>query len=108
MTDTALLDQCIRLGPEAGAHEEFLNVAQAAEFPVEQVLAVTGTKQTTGDRDFAGTILLLIELAAANFKNDVSGGHFDRRGEGHRISFNQVNGKCRLIIRKRDGNGVYL
>ena len=36
-----LSDDRVGLAAEAGAHEDVLNVAEAADFAVEQVLAVT-------------------------------------------------------------------
>ena len=80
LADASLLDERVGLGAEAGAHEQFLNVAQAAEFAVEQVFAVAGAEQAARDRDLSVMELLLVKLAAANFENHVRGGGSDRCG----------------------------
>ena len=53
LPDAALLDDGVGLGPEAGAHEDVLNVAQAAELAVQQILAFAGAEQAARDRDLA-------------------------------------------------------
>ncbi len=40
LPDASLLDQRIRLRPEASAHEQFLNIAEAAQLAVEQIFAI--------------------------------------------------------------------
>ena len=67
LADASLLDERVRLGPKAGAHEEFLNAAQAAEFSVEQVFAIAAAEEAPRHGNFSGVILLLIKFAAANF-----------------------------------------
>ena len=71
LADASLLDQGVGFRAEAGAHEEFLNVAQAAEFAVEQVFAVAGAEQAARDYDFSCAELLLVEFAAADLEHDL-------------------------------------
>ena len=59
----------VRLRPETRAHEEFLNITQAAELSVKQVFTVAATEQTPRDRNFALMNRLLIEFAAPDFQN---------------------------------------
>ena len=53
LPDASLLDQGVGLRPQTGAHEEFLNIAQAAELAVQQVFAFAGAEQAAGDHDLA-------------------------------------------------------
>ena len=53
LADAALLDDGVRLRAKAGAHKDVLNVAQAAELAVQQVLAFTRAEQAARDLDFA-------------------------------------------------------
>ncbi len=69
LADASLLDERVGFGSEAGAHEEFLNIAQAAEFSIEQVFAVAAAEEAAGDGDFAGVRGLLIKFAAANLEH---------------------------------------
>jgi len=47
----SLLDERVGLRPQARAHEDVLDVAQAAEFAVELILAFTGAEQARlGDK----------------------------------------------------------
>src|SRR4051812_43504715 len=62
LPNAALLDESVRLGAQPGAHEEFLDVAQAAELAIKQVFAVAGPEQPARDHDLAVMELLLIEL----------------------------------------------
>src|SRR5271169_1379670 len=71
LADASLFDQGVGLWAEAGAHEEFLNVAQAAEFSVEQIFAVAGAEQAARDDDFSGAELLLVEFSAADLQHDL-------------------------------------
>ena len=70
LTDAALLDDGVGLGPEAGAHKDVLNVAQTAELAVEQILALAGSEQATRNGDFAG-LKSTLEFAAANLQHDM-------------------------------------
>src|SRR6516225_10901840 len=45
LPDASLLDDGIRLRPESRAHENVLDVAQAAELAIQQVLALTRAEQ---------------------------------------------------------------
>ena len=105
LADASLLDERVGLGAEAGAHEEFLNVAQAAEFAVEQIFAVAGAEQAAGDVDFSGVELLLVEFAAADFQDDVRGDGSDgRRGRGRmtlcagRAKIGSSSGKATAMV----------
>ena len=53
LADAALLDDGVAFRPEAGAHEDVLNVAQAGRAAVDQVFAFAGTEQAASDGDFA-------------------------------------------------------
>src|SRR6266404_9384515 len=44
LTNASLLDERGRLGPKTGTHEEFLDIAQTAEFPIQQILAIAAAK----------------------------------------------------------------
>ena len=48
LPDTLLSDNRVRLRPQAGTHEDVLNVAEAAELAVEQVFAVSGAEEAAG------------------------------------------------------------
>ena len=76
LADSSLLDQSVGFWAEPRAHKEFLNVAQTAEFSVQQILAVAGAEQAARDDDFSCTELLLVEFSAANLKHNL------RRGQG--------------------------
>ncbi len=77
LANASLLDESVGFGAQSCAHEEFLNIAQAAESAVEQVFAVARAEQPPRDHNFSRMELLLIELAAANFQNDVRSGCAD-------------------------------
>jgi hypothetical protein len=106
-----LLDERVRLRAQAGAHEQFLNVAQAAEFAVQQIFAVAGAKQAAGDDDFSGAELLLVELAAADFQHNVRS-HRSGGGRGQRRSdvvYGQRHLRCeaRFVVGEGYGDDVY-
>src|ERR1019366_8133691 len=44
LADALLADDCVALGAKAGAHEDVLNVAQAAELAVDQVFTLAGAE----------------------------------------------------------------
>ncbi len=71
LADAPLLDQRVGLRAETRAHEEFLNVAQAAEFAIQQILAVAGAEEATRHNDFSSTELLLVEFPATDLENDL-------------------------------------
>ena len=61
--DLSLLDDRVGLGAEARVHQQFVDIAQAAHFPVDQILALTGPVQTTRDLDIASERLRqLVEI----------------------------------------------
>src|SRR5208337_565984 len=64
----SLLDERVRLGSEPCAHEDVLDVAQAAELAVELVLAFSGAEQTPGDNKFAFAVVRL-KLAPADLEH---------------------------------------
>src|SRR5208337_5279747 len=84
LADASLLDDCVRLGPQAGAHEDVLDVAQPAQLSVQEVLALAGTKQPPRHRDLA-CLEGALEFAPADFEYYVRGSsgcrrcHFRRR-----------------------------
>jgi hypothetical protein len=73
LADALLADDGVGLASEAGAHEDVLDVAQAADLAVEQVLGVTGAEEAAGDGDLAGTDRGATELTAADLEDDVIG-----------------------------------
>jgi hypothetical protein len=75
LADASLLDERVGLRPEARAHEQFLDVAQAAEFSIQQIFAVAAAEQAARDGNFSGVVLLLIEFAAADFQNHLRPQH---------------------------------
>src|SRR5262249_26087915 len=58
LADAALLDDGVALGAEAGAHEDVLDVAQARDAAIDQVLAFAGSEQAPRDGDFARLAVL--------------------------------------------------
>src|SRR5664279_260433 len=71
LSDAALLDKRIGLRAQARAHEQLLDVTQTAELSIQQIFAVTATKQPTGYGNFSGVVLLLAKFAAADFEHDL-------------------------------------
>ena len=69
LSDASLLDERVRFRPQARPHEQFLDVAQAAQFSIQQVFAVAAAEQAARHRNLSGVVLLLIEFAAADFQN---------------------------------------
>jgi len=69
LADALLADDGVGLGAEAGAHEDVLNVAEAAELAVEQIFAFAGAEEAAGDDDFA-FLGRAGEFAAADFEDD--------------------------------------
>src|SRR6266853_6716245 len=55
LADALLADDGVGFAAEAGAHEDVLDVAEAADFAVEKVFAVAGAEEAAGDGEFAGT-----------------------------------------------------
>src|SRR5208337_4465413 len=59
LPDSPLLDDGVRFRTQSGAHEQVLDVTQAADLAVDQILALTGAKQPACDRDLAGAMVKL-------------------------------------------------
>ncbi len=68
LADPLLPDDGVALRPQARAHEDVLNVAQAAELAVQQVLALAGAEEPPGNHDLA-LLRRALELAAANLEH---------------------------------------
>jgi len=66
-----LLDQCIRLRPQACAHEQFLDVTQAAQLSIQQIFAVSRSEQPSRDHDLARAKLLLVEFPPPDLQNNL-------------------------------------
>ena len=64
LADAPLLDDGIGLRTQPGSHEKVLNIAQAADVAVDQVLAFTGAEKPAGYGDFAGTVVKFTRLGA--------------------------------------------
>ena len=73
LPDASLLDQGIRFRPQAGAHEQFLDIAQAAQLSVQQIFAFAGAEQPPVYDDLS-SLKLLLELSAANLQNHLGSG----------------------------------
>jgi hypothetical protein len=69
LTDAFLADDCVGFRAEAGAHEDVLNIAQAAELAVEEVFAFAGAEKAAGNDDFA-LLRGAAEFAAADLQDD--------------------------------------
>ena len=82
LSDAPLFDERVRFRPQPRPHEQFLDVAQAAQFAIQQVFAVAAAEQAARHRNLSGVVLLLIEFAAADFQNyqRSSRCHCDRGG----------------------------
>src|SRR5208282_5624100 len=63
------LDQRIGLRSQARAHEHFLDIAQAAQLAVQQILAVAGAEQPPGDDELSCLELLSLELPPADLQH---------------------------------------
>ena len=84
LADASLLDQSIRLRAESCAHEQFLNIAQAAKLAIEQVFAIAGAEQAARDHNLARFEFAPLEGAAANPEH-----HLRRRSLG--MGFSQIS-----------------
>ena len=60
-------------GPKPGAHEQVLNVAQAAELSVQQIFAFAGAEEPPRNGDLSG-LECALELATANLEHDLRTG----------------------------------
>ncbi len=70
LADALLADDGVGLAAEAGAHEDVLDVAEAADFAVEEVFGVAGAEEAAGDGELAGADGGAAELAAADLEDD--------------------------------------
>src|SRR6266566_8741390 len=59
LPNPSLLDERIRLRPEARAHEQFLNIAQPAQLSIQQIFAIARAKQPPRNDDLPSPKLLL-------------------------------------------------
>src|ERR1035438_1136722 len=85
-----------------------MNIAQTAEFAVQQVFTVAGAEQATRDYNFSGAELLLVELAAANLQNNVGGGRSNRRGGSGGGDVMRWKREDRFVVGEGDGKGIDL
>src|SRR3984957_5602399 len=69
LPDALLFDDGVGLRTKAGAHEDVLNVAQAAKLAVEQIFAFAGAEQAAGDYDLALPGCRALEAPAADFED---------------------------------------
>src|SRR3984957_11100387 len=69
LPDAFLFDDGVGLRTKACAHEDVLNVAQAAKLAVEQIFAFAGAKQAAGNYDLALPGCRALEASAANFED---------------------------------------
>src|SRR5581483_11954478 len=80
LPDSALLDDRVRLRPQAGAHENVLDIAQPAELAIQQVFAIAGAKQAASDHDLT-FLEYRLELTSADLEHHLVSGlglHFAR------------------------------
>ena len=68
LPNALLPDDRVALRPKASAHEDVLNVAQAAQLAVQQIFALAGAEQPPRDDNFA-LLRRAVELAAANLQH---------------------------------------
>ena len=61
LPDASLLDQRVGLRAQPGTHEQFLDIAQAAQLAVQQIFAFAGAEQPPVDHDLP-SLKLLLEL----------------------------------------------
>ncbi len=80
LADAALLDDGVAFRPEAGAHEEFLDVAQAGGFAVDQIFAFARAVEAARDGDFGGLVRMAVSVGVG------FGGAMRSGGVGHRQS----------------------
>gem|GEM_PF-6179964 len=68
MPDALLPNDRVRLRPQAGAHEDVLNVPQPAQLAVQQILALARAEETPRHHNFA-LLRYALKLAAANLQH---------------------------------------
>ena len=108
LPDSALLNQRVRLRPEAGAHEQFLNIAQPAKLAVQQIFAIPRAEQPPRDHNLSRAKLLLVEFAAANLQNYVASRAAHRRRLRRRCYVMHRKRKNGFVLRERNRNRVDL
>src|SRR5439155_14294826 len=69
LPNAPLLDERIRLRPEARAHEQFLNIAQPAQLSIQQIFTVARAKQPPRNDDLSRPKLLL-KFPASNLEHN--------------------------------------
>jgi len=69
LSNALLPNHGVALRAKAGAHEDVLNVAQAAQLAVQQVLAFSGAEQAAGDNNFALLCGRALKLTAPNLEH---------------------------------------
>src|SRR5260370_34919135 len=79
LADATLLDDRVGLGAKSGSHKDILDIAQAAEFAIQQILALARAEQPPRANKFTGFELRGLELAAADLQNNVLRSVFDGR-----------------------------
>ena len=71
LADAPLLDDGVGLRSQARAHEQILNVAQAADFSVQEIFAFARAEEPPGDYNFARLELRRLQLAAPDLQHHV-------------------------------------
>ena len=71
LADALLADDGVGFATETSPHEDVLNIAEPADFAVEEVFAVAGPEEAAGDGELAGADGSAAEFAAADFEDDV-------------------------------------
>src|SRR6185437_6076323 len=74
LADALLPDDRVGFAAEAGAHENVLDVAQAADLSIQQILALTRAEESARNRNFTGTHRSASELAAAHLQHNIAAG----------------------------------
>jgi hypothetical protein len=85
LADTALLDDGVAFRPEAAAHENILDIAQARGVAVDQVFAFAGTEQPAGNGDVAVFDLRTVDGYCARVTLRIDQRHGDSR-QPHRFA----------------------
>src|SRR6185312_12758865 len=73
LADALLPDDRVGFAAQARAHEDVLNVAQAADLAVQQILGVTAAEEPSRDGQFAGADRHTAKLAAADLQHNIIG-----------------------------------
>ncbi len=98
LADAALLDDGVAFRPEARAHEQVLNVAQAGQAAVDQVLAFARPVQAPGDGDFARLVGRVLRVVHGHGDQGHAGGlAIARSGEDHVFHSRPTQALCGLF-----------